>query len=238
MTVLLTIAKTSLGAQVADPLSGGGVGYDIGVIKNGSYSGVISQAANTGFNDYFVSHDAANDPVTNFSLFVEPYSQIYGGVRSANEDYDRLETMAEATDGSKNNGLGNTSGWAVDFDWDAVTANIFDYINFGPVADSIVTGAGGGLVRYFRRQDPGTGNLADHGSDLLSRITVPADAMAYDPGTGMVAASAPLAGVIGKSDDSTLGNRSRCKFRLFVASGETLGGELQFDTTAAFTYTS
>lgn len=236
MTVIATISKTSTGAQLADPLSGGGAGYDIGVVRNGSYSGVTDKATNQGAADWWISHDAVNDPLTNVALFVEPYSQTYGGVRTVGEDYTKLQTLAEATDGSKNNGSGNAGGYAVDMDYDAVIANQFDYINLGPVADSIVTGPGGGAVRYFRRTDGGS--LTDEGSSLLTRIDVLSDAMAYEPGTGAIAPSAPLLGNIGKSDDTVLGNRCRLKTRLYLPEAEIEGGETQWDQTLAFTFTS
>jgi len=236
MSVLLLIAKTSLGAQVADPLSGGGVGYDIGVTRNGGYSGLISKAANTGHNDFYLSHDAINDPVSNFSLFVEPYTQLYGGVRSAAVDYAKLQSLAEATDGSKNNGTGGAGGFAIDMDWDVIAANQFDYINFGPIADSIVTGGGGGVVRYFRRTD--SGNIVDEGSDLITRINILSQAAFYETGAGPVSATTPLDGFIGKSDDTILGNRMRVKARLFLPQLEIEGGETQWDLTTAFTYTS
>jgi len=239
MTVVLTVAKTSTGALVNDALSGGGVGYDLGVTRNGSYSGVIDRPTNTGSNPFYFSHDAVNDPITNFSLFVEAYGgngSPYGGVRSAAIDFTKLQTLAEATDGSPNNNTGNTGGFAFDMDWDGLTVNQFDYINRGPVSDSIVTGAGGGTVRFFRRTNSGA--LADHGSDLATRIAVLIDGLFYEPGGGPVAASAPSNGQIGISTDSVLGNRGLAKCRLFIPQAELEGGQTQWDLTAAFSFTS
>lgn len=236
MTVLVQVSKTSLGAQVADVLSAGGVGYDIGVIRNGGYSGLIDKPTNAGFNDFYISHDAVNDPISNVSLFTEAYSQTYGGVRSAAQDYAKIQSLAEATDGSKNNNSGNAGGFAIDMDWDGIQANQFDYINFGPASDTIVSGPGGGIVRYFRRTD--SGNIIDEGSDLATRILVLSSAMYYEPGTGPVAATTPLDGFIGKSDDTILGNRARVKARLYLPQSEIEGGETQWDKTVAFTFTS
>lgn len=238
MTVVLTISKTSLGAQVSDALAGGGAGYDLGVTRNGSYSGVIDKALNTGFNPFYFSHDAVNDPVNDFSMFCEQYGSAgaYGGVRSALQDFTKLQTLAEATDGSPNNIAGLTGGYAFDGDWDGVTVNAFDYINRGPVADTIVTGPGGGTVRFFRRTD--SGNLVDEGSDLATRIPVLSDAMFYEPGSGPVSASAPGDGQLGKSDDTILGNRILLKTRLFIPQAELEGGQTQWDLTAAFSFTS
>jgi len=239
MTVILKVAKTSLGPLISDALSGGGIGYDLGVTRNGSYSGVIDRPTNTGFNPFYFSHDAVNDPITNFSLFVEPYGgngSPYGGVRSAAIDFLKLQTLAEATDGSPNNVSGNTGGFAFDMDWDGLSATQFDYINRGPVADSIVTGLGGGTVRYFRRTDFGA--LTDHGSDLISRIGLLSDGIFYEPGTGPIAASGPLDGFIGIATDSVLGNRALAKVRLFIPQSELEGGQTQWDLTAAFSFTS
>jgi hypothetical protein len=117
--------------------------------------------------------------------------------------------------------------------WDATIPNQFDYVNLGPSADSIVTGAGGGNVRILRRHDSST--LADEGSSLATRITVPADAMFLDP---ITAPGAPVDGTIGVEDDATLGDRCLVKHRFFLRETETEGGILQFDETFAFVFTA
>ena len=201
---------------------------------NGGFTGLVApQAANTGSNDLFIFHDAVVDPLTNFSVYLEQYSQAYGGVATAAADFARLQTLAEATGSNKNNSNGLTEGFWIDMDFDALVPNQFDYANFGPVADTIVTGAGGGVVRVMRRTDGG--NLSDHGSELSNRITVLAASMFVDPST---IPSAPVDGTIGKSGDAVLGDRSKIKHRLYLKQAETTSGIIQWDETFAFTTTA
>ena len=234
MAVIVTISETSGGAAVADALSGGGTGWDIGAVVNGGFTGLVAPlSANTGSNDLYISHDAVTDPLTNLSVYLEQYSQAYGGVATAASDFARLQTLGEATGSNKNNSDGLSQGFWIDMDWDALIPNQFDYANFGPVADTIVTGGGGGVVRVMRRTDGG--NITDHGSELSNRITVLASAMFTDPaGTP----SGPLDGTIGISADAVLGDRCKIKHRLYLEEAETTSGIIQWDETFAFTYTA
>lgn len=230
----ITISESVNGAAVADALSGGGTGFDIGPVVNGGYttSSTFDKPSNVGSNDLYIRHDSVTDPLNNLAIYLEYYSQAYGGVATASADYARLLTMAEASGGSKNNLDGLTQGYFVDMDWDASIPSQFDYVNFGPAADSIVTGSGG-KVRILRRTNGG--NLTDDGSTLATRITVVADAMFLDPTT---APGAPLDGTIGKSGDAALGDRCLLKHRLYLAQSEVEGGIFQFDETFVFTTTA
>ena len=230
----ITISESSNGAAVADALSGGGTGFDIGPVVNGGYttSASFDKASNIGSNDLYIRHDSVSDPLNNLAIYLQPYSQAYGGVATAASDYARLLTMAEASGGSKNNLDGLSQGYWVDMDWDASIPSQFDYVNFGPAADSIVTGSGG-VVRILRRTNGG--NLTDDGSSLATRIAVVADAMFLDPTT---TPSAPLDGTIGIEDDAVLGDRCLLKQRLFLAQNETEGGIFQYDQTFVFTTTA
>lgn len=234
MAVIVTISETVGGAAVADALSGGGTGWDIGAVVNGGFTGLVApQSANTGSNDLYISHDAVTDPLTNLSVYLETYSQAYGGVATASADFARLQTLAEASGSNKNNSNGLSQGFWIDMDWDALVPSQFDYANFGPAADTIVTGAGGGVVRIMRRTDGG--NIVDEGSELSNRITVLASAMFLDPTT---IPSAPLDGTIGKAADAVLGDTCKIKHRLYLEENETTSGIIQWDETFAFTYTA
>ena len=234
MAVTVTISETSGGAVVSDALSGGGTGWDIGAVVNGGFTGLVAPlSANTGSNDLYIFHDAVTDPLTNLSVYLEQYSQAYGGVATAAQDFARLQTLAEATGSNKNNADGLTQGFWIDMNWDALVPNQFDYANFGPVADTIVTGAGGGAVRVMRRTDGG--NITDPGSELSDRITVLASAMFLDP---LTVPSGPLDGTIGKAADAVLGDRCKIKHRLYLEEAETTSGIIQWDETFAFTYTA
>ena len=46
MAVLLTISETLSGSEVADSLSGGGTGVDLGQVVNGQYSPIVNPLTN------------------------------------------------------------------------------------------------------------------------------------------------------------------------------------------------
>ena len=79
----LTISETLDGAQIADALSGGGTGTSLGQLTNGSYTPVTSKAANTGRQDWFIRHNAVNDPITDGKIHIQEYGVgtafTYGG---------------------------------------------------------------------------------------------------------------------------------------------------------------
>jgi len=55
MAVIVTISETSGGGAVADALSGGGTGWDIGAVVNGGFTGLVAPlSANTGSNDLYI----------------------------------------------------------------------------------------------------------------------------------------------------------------------------------------
>ena len=230
----IIISKTSNGAAVADTLSGTGTGHDLGPVVNGGYTtgGSFDKAANIGSNDLYLRHDSVSDPLNNLAVYIQPYSQTYGGVATAAADFARLQTMAEASGVSKNNLNGLSQGLWIDMDWDVSIPSQFDYLNFGPAADSGVTGSGG-LVRIMRRNNGG--NLTDDGSSLANRIIIKKESMFTDPST---TPSAPVDGTIGIEDDAVLGDRCLLKHRLFLEQNEVVGGVFQYDEVFTFTTTA
>jgi hypothetical protein len=223
MAVLLTVSETVTGAEVSDTLAGGATGLDFGQVSNGLYTPFTNQAANTGHQDVFIRHDATVDPITSVKLYVAQYSGTYGGADSAANDITTLLGLGAANTGAdKNNVDGNSRGLHVDMDWQVSTANQFD-----PTREAT------GQKRIFGKDYSGL-----DGSSLALGFTLNADAASYWNGSSEVDATTPVAGSIGKSSDTVLGNRGHVKMRFYLNNGAVDGGILQWDTVIAYSYTA
>jgi hypothetical protein len=225
MAVNLTVSNTTItGSEASDALAGGSTGIDFGQVANGSYSPIISQTANTGAMDIFISHDATIDPITGLKFYVAQYTGSYGGANSASADLTKLLAYGAADTGAtKNNSDGNSQGLQIDMDWQVSSANQFDY-----------TRETTGQKRIFGKSY--AGGLT--GEDSAKAFTLHADAMSYYNGTAEVDASAPVAGKIGKSTDSVLGNCGHLKSRFYLNSAATDGGFLQAGLIVSYSYTA
>jgi hypothetical protein len=225
MAVNLTVSNTTItGLEASDALAGGSTGIDFGQVANGSYSPIISQTANTGAMDIFISHDATIDPITGVKFYVAQYTGTYGGANSAAADLTKLLAYGAADTGAtKNNSDGNSQGLHIDMDWQVSSANQFDY-----------TRETTGQKRIFGKLY--AGGLT--GEDSAKAFTLHADAISYYNGTAEVDASAPVAGKIGKSTDSVLGNRGHLKSRFYLNSAATDGGFLQSGLIVSYSYTA
>lgn len=226
MAVNLTVSESIDGAAVSDVLAGGGgsnTGVDLGSVVNGSYAPVTDKSANTGRQDLFVHHDATIDPITDLKCYLGQYgaetSYAYGGADSAANDYIKLKNLAQASGSSKNNGDGNSGGVWMDFDWDVSDANQFDH-STRPT-----------LVKLF-------GDNGTDGIDLASAFGVPTDSMVYDNAGTETAASAPVAGSVGKAGDTALGTNAHLRTRIYLPQTETQGGILQWEYVFAYSYTA
>lgn len=104
MTVAMTASKTITGSAIADSLTGGSSGYDLGE----------SETTDTSPPTYpiFLKHNGAME-ITNLSVNVKAYSGTYGGDYSANTDLTKLLAHGDAG-----------SGYQFDFRWDG--ASLFD----------------------------------------------------------------------------------------------------------------
>lgn len=76
------------------------------------------------------------------------------------------------------------------------------------------------------------------GMTFPQRITVPTNSLFYYNAGTPIAASSPVAGKIGASGDSALGDMALMRFRDMVPSGEAQSGKRQFDIVYAYNYTS
>lgn len=224
MTVSLIVSESVTGAEVSDVLAGGSTGLDLGQVTNGAYSPITLQSANTGAQDIFIRHDAVTDPITNVKFYVATYTGIYGGANSAAADITTLLALGLANTGAdKNNADGLSRGLHIDMDWQVSTANQFD-----PTREA------SGQKRIFGK-DAGAGI---NGSSLALGFTMHADAASYWNGSSEVDATTPVAGSIGKSTDTVLGNRGHFKGRFYLNSAAVDGGILQWSTVISYSFTS
>jgi hypothetical protein len=225
MAVNLTVSNTTvIGPEASDALAGGSTGIDFGQVANGSYTPIISQTANTGAMDIFISHDAAIDPITGVKFYAAQYTGAYGGANSAGSDLTKLLDYGAADTGAtKNNSDGNSQGLHIDMDWQVSTANQFDY-----------TRETTGQKRIFGKLYSG----GSDGSDSAKAFVLHQDALSYYDGTAEVDASAPAAGKIGKAADAVLGNRGHIKARFYLNSAATDGGFLQAAMIISYSYTA
>lgn len=223
MAVTLTVSETITGGNVSDSLAGGSTGLDLGQSTNGQYTPLTLQSANTGRQDIFISHDAVTDPITDVKFYIGVYSGVYGGANSAAADFTTMSNYGAADTGATANNLdGNSRGLHIDMSWDVVDASQFAY-----------TREATGQKRIFGKDYSGLDGLS-----LADAFTMHVDAASYWNGTTEVDATTPVAGQIGKSDDTVLGNRGHIRSRFYLNSAATEGGIIQWDTIIAYAYTS
>jgi hypothetical protein len=221
MAVNLTISKTVTGAQVSDTLAGASTGLDLGSVVNGKYCPIISQASNTGWQQLYIRHDATINEIDNVKLFVAQFSGTYGGAVSAAADFATLKAKGNAdAETTANNNDGLASGLRMEQDADLASA------------------LGASAFLPSRAQVKIFGNSNTDGIDLASAFTIHEDAMTYWNGSSEVDATTPVAGKIGKSTDTVLGNRANLKFRFYLEQAAPDGGILQFDLVTAYSFTA
>lgn len=217
MSVSLTVSKTQGGSGVADTLAGGSSGLDLGSVVNGAYTPIINQTANTGAQDIYIRHNAVVDPITAVGTYIAQYSGTYGGANSAAADFSTLSDQGAASgQATANNSTGVEEGLKVDQDWQVSTAN-----QFNPA-----------------RGDGHVYGLAGNGVSLSTAFTMDADALSYSNSGTETDASAPVAGKIGKSGDTVLGEQAHIKMRYYLNQSATNGGILQWDWVIAYSYTA
>jgi len=221
MAVLLTISETLGGAAIADSLAGGGTGVDLGSVTNNNYAPIIDKSANTGKQDLYISHDATIDPITDVKFYIDSYAVTgftYGGADSAANDFTTLKNLGNTSGSSKNNADGLSGGLWIDMDFDATTTNQFDQANFPA------------LVKIF-------GDNVVDGTDLANAFLLAADALVYDA-PGETAATAPVAGKIGKANDNALGEAAHIKLRIYLPNSFSQGGIVQVAFVTAYSFTA
>lgn len=233
MTVLLTVAETYDGTQVADALaapSPGPTGIDLGAVINGSYAPVITKAANTGHQKLYIRHDATIDPITQVRTFLQQYGTgtgfAYGGAVSAASDYTAVKNLGNGSGNSKNNNDGLSGGIWIDMDADASVTNQFDQATFPT------------MVKIYGD------NLTD-GIDLASAFTLKGNACVIDTdqgagsdGDGKFNPTAPVDGQIGKNGDTALGDNAKIRMRIYLPTLYSNGGYYQTEWVIAYSFTA
>jgi hypothetical protein len=223
----LANSNTTAPVQFSDSLSGGGTGIDFGQVSSGSYAPIVDKSANTGAQVVYLSHDALVDPITDLEIYLDEYSQTYGGGVNPASDLASIGTEGAASSfgpSEKNNSSGLASGVWLDFKYDANNVNQFD--------------ASTNPVLIFNRFTP-------TGMSSGDPLPFPLDPCMYAPDSVSEAApSAPQAGKIGKSSgsgfagDSVLGNRAKLRKRVYLRSSFPNSGIFQFDFVYRFSFTS
>jgi hypothetical protein len=228
MAVTLTISETLTGSGLADSLSGGGTGLDLGQVINGQYAPIVDQPTNDGVQNIYLSHNAVIDPITDVKFYVQQYGVgtgfTYGGANSAAADITKLLNLGNASSSANaNNADGLASGLHIDMDWQVTTANQFNPSRIGT------------QVRIFG--DNG-GAATGQGRNLATAFDLYVDAMSRNNAGTEVDATTPVTGKIGKTGDVTLGDRGHIKKRFYLAQSEVDGGVLQWEFVTAFSYTA
>lgn len=226
MAVILKYSENAAGSPLSDVLAGGEIGVDLGNVSNGSYTPIGSgQTTNDGKQDLFLSHDAVVDPIEDVKIFMQPITlaltsgNTYGGAKNATQDNADLIFMGNASGGSKDNSDGLSGGIWAEFDWQVNNTNRF-------AQTSRPT-----LVKIF-------GDNNTDGINASSAFAVPVESMSYWNGGIEAVASGPVAGKIGKTSDTVLGNRAHIQTRIFVPSSWPDGGKVQWAWGVTFTFTA
>jgi hypothetical protein len=248
VNLILSRTKSATPNEIADTLAGGGVGVDFGQVTNGSYSGVVNQPANT-HNDaialFYLRHDAITDPITNLKFFIGEYNLTYGGALSAAADFNGanhgLVGEGAASGVSKNNSDANrtSSGLWMDMEWNASSANQFDYatrVNNVRIFGKALAGVTGSLATTNANGEDQNGKT---GIDLDSGFLLSPDALIYSSDdVAETDASAPVKGYIGKNQDSVLGDYAKFRLRCYLRESYPDGGIIQFSFVTSYSFTS
>lgn len=226
--VNLTISETLTGGALADSLSGGGTGLDLGQVINGQFAPVVDIPTNDGYQSVFVKHDATIDPITDLSLYAQQFGVgtgfTYGGANSAGADITKLLNMGNASNSANaNNADGLANGFHIYMDWQVSQPSQFAPARIGT------------NVRIFG--DNG-GAATGEGRSLATAFLIHADAMSRNNGGTEVDAGTPVAGKVGKTGDTTLGDRAHLKTRFYLRTDETQGGVLQWELVWSYSFTA
>lgn len=221
MTVALTVSKTLTGSAVADALAGGGSGIDLGQVINGQYTPIISQPGNTGYQDIYLHHDAAVDPIVDVKTYMAQFSQSYGGADSAANDYTTMIAKGQAdTEDTANNSNGTASGLRIEH------------------AGREIGSLGASAFLPSRGQVDIYGNSGTDGIDLASAFDLHVDALAYDNASVEEDATTPETGKIGKIGDAVLGDNAHVGIRFYLEEAAADGGIIQWDWVVAYSFTA
>ncbi len=222
MSVNLIISKVlNPPVQVSDALAGGGTGLDLGQVVNSQFTPIINQAANTGHQDLYVSHDAVVDEISDVKTYISIFSQAYGGADTPANDIATLIAKGQNdNESTANNSDGLSAGFRVEH------------------AGKNIASLGASAFLPSRAQVDIYGNNGTDGIDLASGFDVHADAMIFNNAGTPVAATAPVAGKIGKAADTVLGDTAWVGTRFYLEDAAPDGGILQWDWIWAYSFTA
>jgi hypothetical protein len=217
----LTISTTLGGAGVSDGLQGGGTGSDLGAIIEGQYGPIITQSANSGWRSLYIRHDGVS-AINGVKTMIAQYSQTYGGQATAAGDFTALKAKGLASGDSSNNSDGLSSGLRIEQDADIL----------GTLGISAFEGSRSQVKIYGRNYGSGPAGI-----DLDTAFTMHQDAMIRNVAGLPVDAVSPVAGSIGESGNSTLGDVGFVKMRLYLETDPPSSGVIQFDWVITYTFT-
>ncbi len=235
MAVSLTISETLDGTAIADSLSGGGTGTDLGQVTNGSFAPITPPATNNqGGQEWFIRHDATVDPITDVKLYIQEYGVgtgfTYGGpgTRSAAADLASLIALATASGGNKTNADGLSGGLWMEQEVITMISETNQFDQAGRPS----------FVKIF-------GDAGTDGVDLASAFVINSAAMVIDSdqalggnATAGYIPTAPVAGEIGINGDTAKGDNAHLRFRVYTPSSFSDGGIFQVEIVVAYTFTA
>lgn len=226
LVTLKITSSPSSNTDIADALSGGDTGADLGQASNGSYAPLVgAQGDNGGAKVLILQHDSTVDPITNVGFYLAAFTGTYGGPASGSPAADLTTILGQgASDagGYANNADGLASGLHMDMSYAVSTTN-----QFAPAREST------GQKRIFGK----TYSLLQLGTQN-NPIGLHEDACFYWNGSTKVAPTAPQQGKVGLSSDAVLGNRAEVRLRYCLPSSAVIGGVLQWAFTSVFSYTA
>ena len=246
MAVVLTVSETINGAAVADALATPGplnTGVDFGSVVNGSYAPVTVQVDNTGRQDLFIRHNAVIDPITSLKSYMQAYGvgtgYGYAGADSASNDFTALKALGNASGESKNNANGLSGGLWID--QNAILADVAASTQFDFATNGIesIGGSNGGddTVRIYG--DNLVDGLIATPFNAHSKSMVIASNQGHGgDGVNGYVPNGPATGIVGKSGDTTYGDNSHAKLRIFVRSATVNGGIVQWEWVLSYSYTA
>lgn len=235
MAISLTISETLDGSQIADALSAGGTGTDLGQVTNGSFSPVTPPASNNqGRQDWFIRHDAVVDEITDAKIFMQEYGVgtgfTYGGpgTRSAAADNTALKNLANASGGDKTNSDSLSGGLWMEQEVITMISETNQFDQAGRPT----------FVKIF-------GDGLTDGIDLSSAFVFNAAAMVIDSdqasggdATDGYIPTAPVAGEVGINGDTAKGDNCHIGLRIYTPSSFSDGGIFQVELVIAYTFTA
>jgi len=226
VTLTISSSQVRTDGDVADALSGGSLGADLGQATNQSYSPLSgAQTDNGGAKLLYIRSNAAYDPITNVGFYVSSYTGTYGGPGTSTPAADlAIIVAAGAADagGTANNTDGLSSGLHVD-----MSHSISQAGQFAPTRET------NGQKRVF-----GKTYSAQQLGIAGKEITLHPDACFYLSGNTKVSATGALSGKIGIAGDQTLGDQAMIRLRYYMPTSSTSGGTVQFNFVTIYSYTA